>query len=163
MLPLTPIFNRKTLDPRDKSTPAVVQLETAMGSALSVFPRAAAIRVPRTRFSPVKTTDDLLAVRSDAYELHHDGRVTLHASRSAPPTVSLDTRHYRFLDDLERRFPGGPPSLRRCSSLEVTGDVTFGAGVVALGRVRVRAVDERGEVAAGSTLERDEVVGRNGR
>ena len=40
-----------------------------MGSAISLFPRAAAVRVPRRRFSPVKNTDDLLAARSDAYEL----------------------------------------------------------------------------------------------
>ncbi len=159
VLPLTPIFNRKPLDPRDGSSPAVVQVETAMGSALSVFPRARAVRVPRTRFSPVKTTDDLLAVRSDAYELHGDGRVALHASRSAPPTVGLDGRHYRFVDDLERRFPAGPPSLLRCESLAVDGDVTFGAGVVALGRVRVRAEAGRGEVAAGATLEGDVVLG----
>lgn len=160
VLPLTPIFNRKTLDPRDKTSPAVVQIETAMGSALTVFPRATAVRVPRTRFSPVKTTDDLLAVRSDAYELLPDGRVALDPSRPSPPMVALDSRYYRFVDELDRRFPGGPPSLRRCESLRVTGDVSFGAGVVAVGRVHVRAMGGRGEVAAGAELEGDVVLGR---
>ncbi len=157
VLPLPPIFNRKTLDPRDPTSPAVVQLETAMGSALTVFPRATAVRVPRARFSPVKTTDDLLAVRSDAYELLPDGRVALDPSRSSPPTVALDSRHYRFVDELERRFPSGPPSLRRCESLRVTGDVTFGAGVAVVGRVHVQGP---GEVAAGAELSGEVVLGK---
>src|SRR6185295_238708 len=49
--------NRKTVDPGDKSTPEVFQLETAMGAAVGVFEGARPLRVPRTRFSPVKTTE----------------------------------------------------------------------------------------------------------
>jgi hypothetical protein len=37
-----------------------------MGAAIECFPRAGAVLVPRTRFAPVKTTGDLLALRSDA-------------------------------------------------------------------------------------------------
>ena len=40
-----------------------------MGSAIGVIDGARALLVPRTRFAPVKSTDDLLLVRSDAYEL----------------------------------------------------------------------------------------------
>jgi len=40
-----------------------------MGSAIAGFEGARAMRVPRTRFAPVKTTDDLLALWSDAYTL----------------------------------------------------------------------------------------------
>ena len=72
-LPL--IVNRKTVDPGDKSTPEVFQLETAMGAAIGVFDGALPVRVPRSRFSPVKTTEDLLALRSDAYVLADDARV----------------------------------------------------------------------------------------
>ena len=57
-LPL--IVNRKTVDPGDKSTPEVFQLETAMGAAIGVFEGARPLRVPRSRFSPVKSTEDLL-------------------------------------------------------------------------------------------------------
>ncbi len=64
-LPL--IRNSKTVDPRDPDSPPVYQLETAMGAAIELFDGAGAIRVPRSRFAPVKTTDDLLGVRSDAY------------------------------------------------------------------------------------------------
>ena len=61
-MPLPLIWNQKTVDPRDPDSLPVYQLETAMGSAISVFDRAGAIRVPRTRFIPVKNTNDLLAV-----------------------------------------------------------------------------------------------------
>ena len=66
-LPL--IRNLKTLDPNDSTTPQVYQLETAMGAAIAVFEKAAAVRVSRSRFAPVKTQADLDGVRSDAYEL----------------------------------------------------------------------------------------------
>lgn len=128
-LPL--IRNAKTLDPRDPQSPPVYQLETAMGAAIGVFPGAAAILVPRTRFAPVKTTGDLLAVRSDAYVLTDDHRVVPAPDRRYPDlTVDLDPAYYRRIDDLEARFPQGPPSLWRARSLKVRGDVTFGARII---------------------------------
>ncbi|MGI8624168.1 MAG: UTP--glucose-1-phosphate uridylyltransferase, partial [Solirubrobacteraceae bacterium] len=57
-LPL--MVNRKTVDPGDASSPRVIQLETAMGAAIGVFDGAVALCVPRRRFTPVKTTSDLL-------------------------------------------------------------------------------------------------------
>ena len=58
VLGLPMIVNRKTIDPGDSSSPAVFQLETAMGAAIDVFDGAAALRVPRSRLVPVKTTSD---------------------------------------------------------------------------------------------------------
>jgi len=138
-LPLPTLVNRKTLDPRDPSSPAVYQLETAAGSAISLFERAAAVQVPRRRFSPVKNTDDLLAVRSDAYELGADWRLTLAPDRSSPPVVSLDSRFFKLIDRFEARFPWGPPSLLRCDSLTVEGDITFGARIIVEGDTVVRS------------------------
>ena len=136
-LPL--IVNRKTVDPGDKSTPAVYQLETAMGAAIGVFEGAAPVRVPRSRFSPVKTTEDLLALRSDAYVLTDDARVELAPSRDGtPPVVDLDGEHYKLLRDFDARFPAGAPSLVGCERLAVSGDVEFGRGVVVRGVVSVR-------------------------
>merc|ERR1712185_583190 len=71
-LPLPVIKNSKTVDPRDKKSTKVLQLETAMGAAIECFEGAAAILIPRTRFAPVKTTGDLLALMSDAYEVSDD-------------------------------------------------------------------------------------------
>jgi UTP--glucose-1-phosphate uridylyltransferase len=135
-LPL--IVNRKTVDPGDKSTPEVFQLETAMGAAIGVFDGARPIAVPRRRFSPVKTTEDLLALRSDAYVLLDDARVELAPERDGtPPVVDLDDEYYKLLRDFDARFPGGAPSLVRCERLAVEGDVRFGSGVVVRGAVAV--------------------------
>lgn len=135
-LGLPMIRNRKTLDPRDPESPAVYQLETAMGSAIAVFDEAEAVRVPRTRFAPVKKTNDLLAVRSDAYVLTEDFRVVLADERGGePPTVELDSEHYRFVNDLDQHFPMGAPSLRGCDRLQVDGEFRFGCGVVLRGDV----------------------------
>jgi UTP--glucose-1-phosphate uridylyltransferase len=126
-LPL--IVNRKTVDPAGGSTPEVLQLETAMGAAIGAFERAEAVCVPRTRFAPVKSTNDLLVVRSDAYVLDEDsGRLDPATPRVAaqPPVVDLDPRFYRRLADFEERFPSGPPSLAGAERLVVRGDVRFG-------------------------------------
>jgi UTP--glucose-1-phosphate uridylyltransferase len=133
-LPL--IVNRQTVDPRDPASTPVIQLESAMGAAIGSIPGARAIHVPRSRFAPVKTTDDLLLVRSDAYQLTSDGQMRP-AFDGQEPVVTLDEDYYRLLPDFDQRFPGGAPSLRRCHRFEAEGDVTFGAGVVAAGDVRV--------------------------
>ena len=133
-LPL--IVNRKLVDPRDPASTPVIQLESAMGAAIGSIPGARAVHVPRSRFAPVKTTDDLLVVRSDAYELTSDGQ--MRPSFAGPgPMVTLDEDFYALLPRFEQRFPAGAPSLRRCRRLDVDGDVTFGAGVVAVGDVWV--------------------------
>jgi UTP--glucose-1-phosphate uridylyltransferase len=137
-LPL--IVNRKTVDPRDPSSPAVLQLDSAMGAAIESFPGARVLCVPRTRFAPVKTTDDLLVLRSDVYTLSEEMLVEpIPERRDRLPFVELDKRYYRLLDDFDARFPDGPPSLREADRLVVHGDVTFGAGVVVRGAVEVHA------------------------
>lgn len=138
-LGLPMIRNRKTLDPRDPDSPAVYQLETAMGSAIAVFDGAEAIRVPRARFAPVKKTDDLLAVRSDAYTLTEDYRVVLSAGRDGvPPSVELQGEFYRFVNDLDVHFPAGAPSLSACDRMLVEGEFEFGRGIVLRGDVEFR-------------------------
>jgi UTP--glucose-1-phosphate uridylyltransferase len=152
VLDLPLIVNRKTVDPKDAGSTPVLQLETAMGAAIGVLDGAQAIRVPRTRFAPVKTTNDLLALRSDAYVIDPDHAVRLAPEREGRvPVVALDGP-YKLVGDFEARFPAGPPSLIEAERLEVVGDVTFGSGVVVRGRVHVEGVDriEDGAVLAGS-------------
>ena len=60
-------------------------------------------------------------------------------------TVDLDPEFYGLIDDLEARFPCGPPSLVRCTSLAVDGDVVFGRDIVLEGRVSI--VNESGRQA----------------
>lgn len=131
-LPLPMIRNSKTVDPRDPKSPAVVQLETAMGAAIECFAGAAAIEVPRSRFAPVKTTADLLALRSDAYEVLEDGQVRLTASRhGAPPVITL-SGEYKLVEGIEEL---GVPSLVGCASLTIRGPIRFEPGVILRGDV----------------------------
>jgi UTP--glucose-1-phosphate uridylyltransferase len=156
VLGLPMIVNRKTVDPGDPASPAVYQLETAMGAAIDVFEGAQAVRVPRTRFAPVKTTDDLLALRSDAYVLHEDGRIALAPGRDGrgAPLVDLDSAHFKLLRDFDARFPAGAPSLVGCDRLTVRGDVAFGAGVVVRGTVTVEQGDDgQRRIEDGAVLE----------
>jgi UTP--glucose-1-phosphate uridylyltransferase len=154
VLELPLIVNRKTVDPRDSSSTPVVQLESAMGAAISSFEGATILLVPRTRFAPVKTTDDLLVLRSDAYQVGEGFAVEPVPSRGGElPYVELDPAYYKLMDAFEARFPDGPPSLVGASRFVVHGDVTFGAGVVVRGAVTVSAQDGAMRVQAGSVLE----------
>ncbi len=137
VLGLPMIVNEKTVDPADSSSPAVIQLETAMGAAIGVFEGARAIRVPRARFVPVKKTSDLLVLRSDAYVLGDGARISLASGRDGAPLVELDDDHYKLLADFDARFPAGAPSLARAERLAVEGDVTFGRDVEVVGDVTV--------------------------
>ena len=135
LIPLPPIMNRKTLDPRDSKTAEVIQLETAMGAAIECFEGAGAIEVPRSRFAPVKTTADLLAVRSDAYQLGEDFVLRLHPARNGtPPYIRLDQKLCKLVDGLEQNFPA-TPSLLHCDSLLVHGPIECGEGVIFKGEV----------------------------
>merc|ERR1711966_604635 len=107
VLPLPVIKNGKTVDPRDKKSTKVLQLETAMGAAIASFATAGAILIPRTRFAPVKTTNDMLALMSDAYEVTADFRMVLKAERAGvPPNIKLDGA-YKFVDQLMELVPDG--------------------------------------------------------
>ncbi|GAB4108372.1 MAG: UTP--glucose-1-phosphate uridylyltransferase [Acidobacteriota bacterium] len=139
LLELPLICNRKPLLPWDPDSLPVYQLESAMGAAISLFPGAQAIRVPRRRFAPVKTTSDLLVIRSDATVLSPEGHVLPNPRRTLPepPVVWLDPQFYRTTSDLDERFPAGPPSLAACRSLRVEGDVRFAVAPECIGDVRV--------------------------
>jgi len=152
-LPL--IKNGKTIDPRDKKSAKVWQLETAMGAAIEDFgARAAAVVVPRNRFSPVKTCADLLCLRSDAYAQDASGALTLQAA--APPLVSLDDQ-YKKVDDFEQLVPQGAPSLIGCSRLKLSGKLALGKGVTFKGAVSVTNPDgsTRKEVPPGEYADTD--------
>jgi len=154
VLPLPMIRNNKTVDPRDKASPAVIQLEIAMGAAIECFQGSTALDVPRSRFAPVKTTADLLALRSDAYEVLDDGQVRLAAARNGVPPNIVLSDDYKLVDQLN---PLGVPSLIRCGSLKISGPVHLAEGVVIEGEVAIHntAADRRTLLAG---LYRDQVI-----
>lgn len=138
--PFPLLVNRKRVVPSDKNSPPCVQLESAMGAAISEFDRAQALVVPRTRFAPVKMTEDLLNIRSDAYHMAPDFRVELASSRHGiPPEIRLDSRFYAILSDFNWRFPLGKLSLKQCKAIGIDGDFTFGKDCKVDGRVFLAA------------------------
>ncbi len=147
-LPL--IRNEKTVDPSDPSSPAVVQIESAMGAAVEVFAGATAIGVGRERFLPVKTTNDLLLLRSDVYDVAEDGRLV--RVTDPTPLVDLDSDHYKTIGAFEQRFPAGAPSLRRARGLSVEGDWTFEGGVTVVGTARLEDQGHPSTVPSGTVL-----------
>lgn len=145
-LPL--IRNEKNVNPADKTSPKVYQIESAMGAAIEVFEGAQAIVVDRSRFLPVKATSDLLLVRSDAYELTDD--LALTKVVDAVPSVKLADAPYKFVADFEQRFAHGIPSLKEASSLTIEGDWTFGDDVTVVGDVVLGA--DGGQIESGTRL-----------
>lgn len=137
-LPLPLIRNEKPADPAQPGTPRVLQLESAMGAAIECFEHAGAVIVPRSRFVPVKSTADLLVLRSDACAVTSDQRLSLVPDRHGqPPVVELDPAHYQVLARFDQWFAAGVPSLARCQSLKVRGPVRFSPGVVCEGTVEI--------------------------
>ena len=147
-LPL--IRNVKHLDPSDKKTPKVIQIETAMGAAIEIFRDATTIEVTRDRFVPVKTTNDLLVLRSDVYDIGPDK--VLRQAAEEIPFVDLDSDYYQRVGDFDRRFPDGTPSLVKARSLTIEGDWTFGSGVQVVGEVALDKRDAAQRVAPGTVL-----------
>ena len=135
-LPL--IRNVKNVDPGDPSSPEVIQIETAMGAAIEVFDGARTIEVGRDRFVPVKTTNDLLVLRSDAYDLGQD--FVLDQCARAIPFVDLDGDFYKLVEEFDKRFPAGVPSLKEASrsSSTATGPSATASRVVGEGGARGR-------------------------
>jgi UTP--glucose-1-phosphate uridylyltransferase len=154
-LPL--ILNPKTLDPRDAASPAVYQIESAMGAAIGLFAGARAVLVPRQRFLPVKQCSDLLIVRSDCFTLDHQFQMEINPKRKLPgPLVSLDPAYYRHIDQFEARFPAGVPSLLACEQLTVNGDIRFESPVTIKGRVCLTNPEASQKVIrAGSVITED--------
>ena len=108
-----------------------------MGAAVEVFDGSRALAVDRSRFRPVKTTNELLLIRSDLYRLTEDshGRVddrprgAVRRPRRSPTRTSTGSRQR-----LPARGALDPRLLEPASSRR---DATFGAGVVCTGDVRV--------------------------
>ena len=89
----------------------MIQIETAMGAAIEIFEGARTIEVGRDRFVPVKTTNDLLVLRSDIYDLGHD--FVLDQATDEVPFVDLDGDFYKLVGDFDKRFPEGAPVAAR--------------------------------------------------
>ncbi len=135
-LTLPIILNKKVVD----DVP-VYQIEAAMGAAINTFKGAMAINVPRSRFVPVKKTNELLAIWSDAYEFDHDFNIRLVTGLTKSPQIDLD-ECYKTIDDMSKRFKI-VPSLKNCSKLNISGDFTFAENVVFKGDCSIKTKENK--------------------
>lgn len=138
VLDLPLICNQKKVNTLDPSSSDVYQLESAMGAALSVFPNATVLHVPRKRFFPVKTCDDLLLLQSDFFHLSENG--TFEPMQNCPtsfPVIKLDPAYFHTVDLLKQHFPFGAPSLKHASVFKITGNVYFENNVIIEGAITI--------------------------
>ncbi len=129
-LDLPMIRNRKKLNPISKDSPDIYQVESAMGSAISIFDNARALQVPRKRFAPVKNCEDLLLLWSDAFVIDENCQIIDNPDKKFKDiTVQLDSTYYSFLAQLTDRFPYGAPSFIECKDITIRGDIRFGKNI----------------------------------
>ncbi len=124
------------LNPKEVNGIKVFQLETAMGAAIGKFPESKAIVVPRNRFAPVKKTNDILSIWSDAYILTDDFRIILNPELSVPPLISLDQKYFKTVEQLKERIKK-IPSLKNVKSLEISGDFSCESKMEFFGNVKI--------------------------
>lgn len=150
------IINHKTLD----NGLNIIQLEQAVGAAIKCFNGAHGVNVPRSRFLPVKKTDDLLLVMSNLYRLQN-GSLVMSPNRMFPttPLVKLGPNHFAKVKEFLKRFASIPDMLE-LDHITVSGDVTFGKGVSLKGTVIIIANHgDRIDIPPGALLENKIVSG----
>lgn len=145
VLPLPLIRNEKRVDPTQPDSPHVYQLETAMGHVIGLYPDAEAVETPRQRFLPVKSTNDLLALWSDAYVLNNDYTIQRNPARiiDSELVIDLDKAYYGLFEQLKERFQAGPPSLVNCRQFHVEGNIYFDADLGLEGDIWLRNARQR--------------------
>ncbi|MCW7498106.1 UTP--glucose-1-phosphate uridylyltransferase [Leptospira levettii] len=131
------------VNPKQVSGKDVIQLETAMGSAVGNFSKFKGIIIPRDRFAPVKKTEDYLIRRSDAYVLNEDYSLTMTKERKekglGEVLVSLDEKFYKKIQQFDALFVA-LPSLVECEELVVEGEILFDVPVKIKGKVKFQNV-----------------------
>ena len=110
--------------------------------------------MPRSRFAPVKKTNDLLSVRSDDYILDEQYRIVQNRAKGGETAVvSLDATHYKFVNQLDEHFPHGAPSLLDATRFTVEGEFFFGKDVVVQGEVElINQTDQPVAIPDGAVL-----------
>ncbi|PPD86412.1 hypothetical protein GOBAR_DD16650 [Gossypium barbadense] len=107
-------------------------------STLKLFENSIGISIPQSRFLPLNSTSDLFLLQSDLYSFT-EGMFVRNDARVSPsdPSIALGPE-FEKISDFKRRFET-IPSIVKLDSLEVNGDVWFGADIVLKGKVVIDA------------------------
>ncbi|MCD6640522.1 MAG: UTP--glucose-1-phosphate uridylyltransferase, partial [Nocardioides sp.] len=95
----------------------------------------------------------LLVLRSDIYTIGPD--FVLDQVAEGVPYIDLDEKYYKLVDEFDKRFPDGAPSLKDATSLEIAGDWTFGHGVTVRGDVALKSNSAK-RISEGAVLDGDD-------
>lgn len=142
----------------------IVQLETAMGSALGSFKNTRGLRVGRDRFFPTKKIEDLFVLQSDACIIDEDVKIKPNPKRSPTlplrPQVSFSSD---FIDSplrIPEKFSDwGSISMVDAVSLKVSGPVYFEQDINIKGTVVIKALtNSRCVIPKGSVLKDTELT-----
>lgn len=151
------IPNNKTISVKGHDI-AVLQLETAVGAAIRHFKNCHGVNVPRRRFLPVKTSSDLMLVKSDLYSMNR-GQLELSPLRfGGSPLIKLGN-HFKKVSDFQKHIPY-IPKIVELDHLTITGNVSLGKNVTLKGTVII--VCEEGkkiDIPNGSELENVVITG----
>lgn len=151
------IPNNKSISVRNNEV-GVLQLETAVGAAIRHFKNCHGVNVPRRRFLPVKTSSDLMLVKSDLYSMNR-GQLELSSLRfGGAPLIKLGN-HFKKVSEFQKHIPY-IPKIVELDHLTITGNVTLGKNVTLKGTVII--VCEEGkkiEIPNGSELENVVITG----
>ena len=127
------ILNQKKIEGQD-----LLQIETAMGSAIGLFEHSAALIVERDRFMPIKNTSDLFLLQSDLIiKDKNTGMITknpLYSKMELPrisfPKAMLSMAGY---EDHVHSIP----SLLACDSLHIAEPCVIQSSMVCKGHVKI--------------------------
>lgn len=145
------IVNRKTIQGKP-----VVQLETAIGSALDCFAGAVGLCVSRDRFMPVKKTEDLFLVQSNIFNLD-EGRLVRNKERkiSSLPVITFgDSLHQ--VEAFQKCFPR-IPDLLELEALDIAGQVHFEGTASLKGRVKLNGISKPIFIESGREIEDESI------
>jgi len=125
---LDPIYNNKKIDGDQ-----IIQFETAMGSAIQSFENTDVLSVPRSRFFPIKTINDVFRLLSDCFELKN-GKIN-RLNKKDPKKIDI-TGAFHSIQDLQKKCPV-IPSLKNCDSVTLNGPLTCFQSTSLLGHVKI--------------------------
>ena len=150
-LNLNVIVNQKNIQGKP-----IVQLETAIGSAMDCFEDAVGLCVSRDRFMPVKKTEDLFLVQSNLFNLD-GGRLVRNEERKFAhlPEVKFGSP-LNQLEAFQKCFPV-IPDLLELELLEVEGRVCFEGAASLKGRVRLKGINKTMHIENGRHIENESI------
>ena len=150
-LNLNVIVNQKNIQGKP-----IVQLETAIGSAMDCFEDAVGLCVSRDRFMPVKKTEDLFLVQSNLFNLD-GGRLVKNEERKFDylPEVKFGSP-LNQLEAFQKCFPV-IPDLLELELLDVAGRVFFEGSASLKGRVSLKGINKTLHIENGRHIKNESI------